>query len=71
MSVFRMVSPSLRKAVDFLETELKEDAKSVIELQRNARSEGITVHTLSRARKHLRISVTRDSSGKCFWNLNR
>ncbi len=70
-NLYKKLSPTQRKSLDFLQNELRDGAKvSVIELQQKARAARIPLRSLTASRKLLQIEVSRDGQcGAFLWEL--
>jgi hypothetical protein len=69
--VMRVISPTQRKSLEFLKSELADGAKEVVELQRKAKASGVPVRSLTVSRKMLRVAVFRESQcGKFYWKMS-
>ena len=70
MSLFRELSLTQKRSLEFLKTELSDGAKEVVELQRKARAARIPLRSLTASRKLLQIEVSRaGQTGAFFWHL--
>lgn len=71
MSVFRELSPTQKKSLEFLKRELSDGSKKEVrQLQIKAQSLRIPPRSLTFSRKMLGIKVTRDGQiGGYFWRL--
>lgn len=71
MSVFRELSPTQKRSMEFLKSELASGAKvSVVELQQKARAARIPLRSLTASRKMLNVRVSRDGqTGSFIWEL--
>ncbi len=71
MAVFREITPTQRKSLAFLKSELSDGLpREVVELQRKAQSKGVPVRSLTFSRKLLKIEVSRNGErGAVVWSL--
>jgi hypothetical protein len=69
--VMRTISPTQRKSLEFLKSELSDGLKvSIVELQQKARAARIPLRSLTASRKLLNIEVTRNGQcGEFYWSL--
>ncbi len=63
-------TPTQKKLLAFLKSELAGGAKEVVELQREARAAQIPIRSLTASQKMLRVAVFRESQcGKFYWQM--
>jgi hypothetical protein len=69
MTVFREMSPTLRRNLQFLKRELSSGSKvAVRQIHQTARTNRIPPRSLTEARKFLRVVVTQ-TDGIRFWQM--
>jgi hypothetical protein len=69
--VMRVISPTQKRSLEFLKTELADGAKvPVAELQQKARAARIPIRSLTASRKMLNVRVSRvGQTGSFIWEL--
>ncbi len=69
--VMRVISPTQRKSLEFLKSELADgEPKEVVQLQMRARAKGIPTRSLAFSRKMLKVAVFREGQcGRFFWKM--
>jgi len=70
MSLFRELSATQKRSLEFLKTELSSGAKEIVELQIKARQARIPLRSLTASRKMLNVRVSRvGQTGSFIWEL--